>query len=87
MSPNLLIIPVLVSAFYCLMVCVCIVGRMDRHTSGAIRWPIVALGAVSAWAILRTVEGGWQPGLTTYAQAAVLVGGAIFLAVTPKIKT
>lgn len=82
-----LIVPVLISAFYCLMVCVCVTGRMSGDTKAMVRWPIVVLGAVSAWAILKTLEGGWQPNLPTFVHATVLVGGALFLALRPRIQT
>lgn len=84
---TILVIPTLVSAFYCLMVCVCVAGRMSRDTKGVIRWPIVTMGAVAAWAILRTLEGGWQVNLPSIAHAIIVIVGAIVLAISPRIKT
>lgn len=84
---NILVIPALVSAFYCLMVCVCVAGRMSKETSGSIRWPIVVLGAVAAWAILRTLEGNWQVNWGAITHALSVIAGAIVLALTPKIRT
>jgi len=84
---TILVIPALVSAFYCLMVCVCVAGRMSKDTSGTIRWPIVVLGAVAAWAILRTLEGNWQVNVGAVTHALAVIVGAIILAATPKIRT
>lgn len=84
---NILIVPALVSAFYCLMVCVCVTGRMSKDTKGVIRWPVVAMGAVAAWAILRTLEGGWQVNWSSIAHAAIVIIGALVLALSPRIKT
>lgn len=84
---TILVIPTLVSAFYCLMVCVCVAGRMSKETSGSIRWPIVLLGAVAAWAILRTLEGDWHVNWEAITHALVVIGGAIILALQPKIRT
>lgn len=84
---TILVIPALVSAFYCLMVCVCVAGRMSRDTKGVIRWPVVVMGAVAAWAILRTLEGGWQVNWASIAHAVIVIVGAIVLAASPRIKT
>lgn len=84
---TILVIPTLVSAFYCLMVCVCVAGRMSKDTKGIIRWPIVVMGAVAAWAILRTFEGSWQVNLGAITHALAVIAGAIILALTPKIRT
>lgn len=84
---TILVIPAIVSAFYCLMVCVCVAGRMSKDTSGAVRWPVVVLGAVAAWAILRTLEGNWQVNIGAVTHALAVIAGAIILALTPKIRT
>lgn len=84
---TILVIPTLVSAFYCLMVCVCVAGRMSRDTKGVIRWPVVVMGAVAAWAILRTLEGGWQVNWASTAHAVIVIVGALVLALSPRINT
>ena len=84
---TILVIPTLVSAFYCLMVCVCAAGRMSKDTKGVIRWPIVVMGAVAAWAILRTLEGNWHVNWEAITHALVVIAGAIILALQPKIRT
>lgn len=84
---SVLIIPVLISAFYCLMVCVCVAGRMSRHTRLIIRMPVVILGAVAAWAILRTLEGDWHISWQTVSHAIVVIAGAVILAMRPRIRT
>lgn len=84
---TILVIPTLVSAFYCLMVCVCVAGRMSRDTKGMIRWPIVVMGAVAAWAILRTFEGSWQANWASIAHSIIVIAGALVLAAMPKINT
>lgn len=84
---NILIIPALVSSFYCLMVCVCIAGRMSRKTSHIIRFPIVLIGAAAAWAILRTIEGNWQVNWSAISHAVIMILAAITLARYPRIRT
>lgn len=84
---TILVIPTLVSAFYCLMVCVCVAGRMSKDTKGVIRWPVVMMGAIAAWAILRTLEGNWQVNWASISHAVIVIVGAIVLAVSPRIKT
>jgi len=84
---TILVIPTLVSAFYCLMVCVCVAGRMSKDTKGIIRWPIVTLGAVAAWAILRTFEGDWHVNWAPITHALIVIVGALILVLTPKIRT
>lgn len=84
---NILIIPALVSSFYCLMVCVCIAGRMSKTTSHLIRFPIVILGAIAAWAILRTIEGDWHVNWSAISHAITMILAAIVLALCPRIRT
>ncbi|MNO44411.1 hypothetical protein D3C76_346540 [compost metagenome] len=84
---SILVIPALVSSFYCLMVCVCVAGRMSRSTSHIIRFPIVILGAVAAWAILRTIEGNWQINWSAISHAVTMILAAIVLALCPRIRT
>lgn len=84
---SILVIPALVSSFYCLMVCVCIAGRMSKTTSHTIRLPIVILGAAAAWAILRTIEGGWHINWSAITHAVTMILAAIVLALCPRIRT
>jgi hypothetical protein len=84
---NILVIPALVSSFYCLMVCVCIAGRMSRSTNHIIRIPIVLIGAAAAWAILRTIEGNWQANGPAISHAVTMILAAIVLAASPRIRT
>lgn len=84
---NVLIIPALVSSFYCLMVCVCVAGRMSKSTNHIVRIPVVLLGAAAAWAILRTIEGNWQVSWAAISHAITMILAAIVLALSPRIRT
>lgn len=84
---TILVIPALVSSFYCLMVCVCIAGRMSKSTRHMIRIPIVLVGAAAAWAILRTIEGNWHPSLSAVSHAVTMIAAGFILALCPRIRT
>lgn len=82
-----LLLAVFLCAAYCVMVCVCVAGRMTRDTRSLIRWPVMALGATAFFALLRTLEGQWYPGPDAIAHGIIVVGGAIALALSPRIPT
>lgn len=82
-----LILLVLLSSSYCVMVCVCVAGRMTRATRASIRWPVLALGAIAFFAILRTLEGHWYPGADSIVHGITVTAGALILAVMPRIQT
>jgi hypothetical protein len=84
---SVLIIPALVSSFYCLMVCVCVAGRMSKSTNHLVRLPIVLLGAAAAWAILRTIEGNWHVEWSAVAHAVLMIVAGLILALRPRIRT
>lgn len=84
---KILILPVLLAAAYCLMVSICVAGRMSRATTPVVRWPILIIGYMAAWAILRTIEGDWSTDLPAIIHGAAVVGFALTLAVSPRIPT
>lgn len=82
-----IILMVAIAAGYCLTVCVCVAGRMNRQTRHLIRWPVVLLGTLAFWAILRTVLGDWSFCITDISHAVSVVIGAGVLAVLPRLST
>lgn len=84
---SFLLLVVFLCASYCVMVCVCVAGRMTKETRSLIRWPVLALGATAFFALLRTLEGQWYPGPDAVAHGLIVVVGAIALAFSPRIPT
>lgn len=84
---TILVIPAIVSSFYCLMVCVCVAGRMSKSTRHVIRFPVVLLGAAAAWAILRTIEGDWHLSWSAISHAVTMIAAGFILALCPRIRT
>ncbi len=82
-----LILLVALAASYSIMVAVCVSGRMTRQTRHVIRWPVMALGGLACWALLRTVEGDWSMSAVDVAHAATVITGGLVLAVSPRIRT
>ena len=78
---------VAIAAGYCLTVCVCVAGRMTPQTRHLIRWPVVLLGSLAFWAILRTIMGDWSLSLPDVSHAVSVVIGAGVLAMLPRLST
>lgn len=74
-------------ASYLLMVSVCVSARMSKSTKHRIRWPIVLLGFLAMWAILRTFQADWAPTLADSIHGIVVVGGAVILKFLPRLST
>lgn len=84
---QVLIILVALAATYSIMVSVCVSGRMTRQTRHVIRWPVMALGGLACWALLRTVEGDWSMSAIDMSHAVTVIAGGVILAVMPRIPT
>lgn len=84
---QVLIFLVVVSAMYALMVTVCVSGRMTRSTKHVIRWPVIFLGGLASWALLRTATGNWGLSVTDIGHAVTVISGAVALAMMPRIPT
>lgn len=82
-----LILLVALAAAYSIMVSVCVSGRMTRQTRHVIRWPVMALGGLACWALLRTVEGDWSMSAVDVGHAVTVIAGGVILAISPRIRT
>jgi hypothetical protein len=84
---SLLVFLIILASGYCLIVSVCVAGRMSKETAHAVRLPIVAIGGLSAWAIIRTAAGGWGFDPVALGHAVIISIAALALAFSPRIPT
>ena len=83
---SLCLVPVLIAACYALVVTIFIAGRMDRRTRMRIRLPVLGLAFLAFLSITRALWGEWQLSLEDVSLAASVVGGALFLAISPRVQ-
>ncbi len=84
---SFLLLVIFLCSSYCVMVCTCVAGRMTRNTRALVRWPVMVLGAIAFFALLRTLEGHWYPGPDAIAHGFIVVIGTIVLVLSPRIPT
>lgn len=83
----LALLPVIFGSVYLVMVSVCVCARMHRGSSHLIRISVAVLGGLGLSALYKIVEFSVSPTPTDFAHAAVVVVGAIVIAIVPKLRT